>query len=1153
MAPKFENNSRKFWKKDTEGDLEEESLLQDGADTGLDADTTLSETTDASEPWGPSGMMAARGRIKKMLRDAEADSEETATDPVAEQDELAPQPEETEDVAEEEDPVLVAPPPDTETEEPTSDFVADDTTTEPVAEETTEELVEEDTTTESDAGDATPEPVAEETREEPADEETTTAIDAGDTTTEPVAEETTDEAVEEDTETGTGAGDTITDTEAGDTTSETDAENTTEDAGGDDTASQTEGEAALGEPVSVSRQVAPTALDGSGALTVAGGRVTTLSLPEAAADIAGVKITSLPTHGNVTVNPDYTLALVLSGSDYSGPLSFDYSVTHSDGSITSHTVELSVSQPTLEAGWGLGNHYMLATDANDDLVIEHGDNHRKLYISNGENGLTKADIAAMEGLSEGDITNDWLIANPEYGGSEDLPLQEDTVDPWPETSILGGSSWVLLERGHEYSKHWWGIGTKGESELHPRLITSWGSGERPVITTQNKIIKEPAEKIVVQNIQLEGGLSVLTSSNVILDGVKLTKEGLGVQGFDFTTVGWTIRNSEIVNVIKEAPVDPDNGWEGNANREAGSYIKNVEGLLLEGNIYLHNGWGEGYTGSPDNPMPPSMYSHNLYLQSDTRDVTARDNIFAQAASVGAQFRGGAFAENNLYLDNQAAFNVGDGNFSLLLDNIVTSAGFKDAEQIGAKDWGIRNESYDTSLLGNIVAHKADPNNPEEIAFKTLTKSNPAFNQYAPFFNDTIVYNWNGFEANIEGLDPAALDQVTIQNFALEFLGLDPADATANEDMGLYYKSGLIYDLMEYARANWQDGSLSSRDIIDWFQAGFGFEPRAEGETHHRFIPNDLGDGVRWDNRLNWSSDARPDDGDTVDLGGNWVNYAGTTALSALSLGPGGKLQVGQGKLTVEALEVGESGGMLFVERAGQFWTNGFAGEAMLSVDVSGGRFANTGEITGSFTMNVDGGQAILGVDNASFGIGNDSELRISGSSAKVGFDGAENGIATLMLEDGGSLSFLSDGNGFATLKEFRSGAWDQDGSNVHSGITLNGTLTLDLGGFAGNGRLELIEVDAIAGHFDAVSIHGLGGNRDAELVIDYAADLVMLELSNGSGQASISTIGDALDGSDEDAALWDELAAGLSPDPSSETTVVVFDDPIDPLNEMSFL
>ncbi len=116
----------------------------------------------------------------------------------------------------------------------------------------------------------------------------------------------------------------------------------------------------------------------------------------------------------------------------------------------------------------------------------------------------------------------------------------------------------------------------------------------------------------------------------------------------------------------------------------------------------------------------------------------------------------------------------------------------------------------------------------------------------------------------------------------------------------------IPDLADFLRAQ-ADGELDhyvdADLIIDFFQTGFGRRRRGSPGLPKtlRFIPNDLGDGIRWDNRLNWSTEDLPGtvSGDSVDLGGNWVNYGGTSTINDFDLGDGGTLDVTNGRLNVE--------------------------------------------------------------------------------------------------------------------------------------------------------------------------------------------------------------------------------------------------------------
>jgi hypothetical protein len=846
-------------------------------------------------------------------------------------------------------------------------------------------------------------------------------------------------------------------------------------------------------------------------VSVMAGRVHTLQI-ETSEPIASIKILSDPAHGNVTVNPDNSLAVVLTGTDETGQMSFDYRVSYADGSQDTQTMRLDVVPGEQAAGWATGaNHYMLETDAAGDLVIETGDNHREVYVSASEDALTLADIAALEGLDVPDITRDWLRVHTDYGSEPEMALAQDAGSLlWTEItdrSATPNSHWLLFERGYEY--HDFGRlvprGATGEDELHPIHITSYGEGAKPVLPSAI-IYQNTTENLVISDLHFEDGFTSLSGTNIILEDTILNGE-LNLQGYFSDEATFTLYDSAIYDAALDAPRNGST-WTG-GDREQGLFVASMEGLLVKDSLFDHNGWGAGYSEDMDgdSPQPINMFNHNIYVQNDNVDVTFTDNITSRASSIGLQLRSGGFVEDNVILDNNVAFNTlgGDykgagpiGNYTLMTGNLITSAGYREADVAqGAVWWGLDNSGQLSTLHENILTHLADPNNPEEQAAKpdghwALQSGHEAF------FDDTIIYNWVGssrpelrdkLDKNIEGLDRALLDQTTIQNYAAQLLG----QSTATID-----------DLASFLRLQeleLSDTDVTADDIIAYFQASFGIldDTRTQA-TELRFIPNALGDGVRWDNRLNWSTDDLPGavEGDSVDLGGNWVQYAGTNTLQGLDLGDGGKLSVTHGRLNVEGItQAGEEGGRFEISDAGQVWINGYSDTDTLEVSVDGGRFANTGQLSGNVSLTVEDGNAILATHGAVASLTDGAALHIIGDEADVGFDGTGGGSAALEVGQGGVLSFKAQNGEINTIEEFRSGAFGDD-SDVRSTVDLqNGTLQISLDAAINAGNHTLIDVDEITGVLDYINIDGLNDTRDASITVDYTAGKLFLSLSEG--------------------------------------------------------
>lgn len=865
---------------------------------------------------------------------------------------------------------------------------------------------------------------------------------------------------------------------------------------------------------------APVMLETDETAAVHGGRVTTL-VPTTA-DLAGIRILEQPEHGHVSVNPDTTLALVLTGTDHAGTLSFRYETTGPDGETARHDAALDVIPSPQERSWGTSvDHYMLPVDEAGRVIVEHGETHRKVYVSG--DGLTAADIAARSpDIEEDNVTAGWLDKNSHYGAREDMALAPDLgFALWGRLTRRGSesSNWLLLERGHDYDINVIPREVDGESPLHPLFIGAWGTGSKPEIIRGQKS-NFPAKNIVVQDVYFAKGFGFLgTKQNILYDNVEASG-GVGIQGTgEGGHTAITLRNSMIRDVWHSEPSGERGGrWGAIKNRASGLYTTKVTGFLFDGVIFDHNGFAPDFAldASVEDGHPPSMYSHNLYAQPSVLDATLRDSILMRGASFGAQFRGGAHVTDSVFLDNNVPLNVlgGDykdrgplGQYSLLDGNLVTSAAWRGRDpetgqrvpKIGAVNWGIRNSGLLTTLTDNLVVHASNPDD------ETDSRSGKSALRHVDdpehvFANDTVIWRWGWGEEgatsdNVDGRDPDRMNATTIERYTADLLG---TEAGAIEDLAGHLR-GL--DSAEYAAA--------SRDILAYFRAGFDIErPARDTAATLRFVPDMRGDGVRWDNRLNWDSGDLPGTmaGDSVDLGGNRVVFGGDVTLDDLAFGPEGGLTLTHGRLQVTG-EIGtDPGATIDIERAGQLWAAGITGEAPLTLAVAGGRFVNEGDFDSPAMLTATGGQTVLATGGAEFRAGDQTRLQIEGTAPRVGFDGDSDDPAIVRFDPGATLAFTAGADGVSAIEEFRSGAFG-DIPAMQSGVDLGGAaLQVDLTDLGEADALILVEADELVGTFESVDVQGLG-DRDAAVVINYRSDIVSVQLSPGTGQVSRSEVG----------------------------------------------
>lgn len=866
-------------------------------------------------------------------------------------------------------------------------------------------------------------------------------------------------------------------------------------------------------------------------LTATAGR--TMEITPLSADggspITAIRIVDDIANGHVSVTPQKGLSLVLTeAANSTTPQSFKYEVARLDGTKQVIEAKVDVSAGVQKGGWALGDkHYMLATDSNDRVVIETGDVHRKVFVTGAESGLTLAEIAQENGLTVDKITGAWLRDHPEYGATAGKALAVDAgMALW--TTITGNgqqtSHHLLFERGHNYADVTFplGRGVIGESELHPVVVTAYGTGTDPKLG-EIKAFHDVSKNVVFQGVDVAGAATILKGENILFDNLSF-KGDVNIQNVQ----GFTMRGTDVTDVHLDKPVDGGATWHPSLNRQGGMYVSNTSGLLLEKNFFDHNGWGDGYDPnlSATRPQPPSMYSHNIYLQYDNSDVTLRDTISMRGASFGAQVRSGGFIENNLFLDNNCGVSSlgGDydgagpiGNYTLFMNNVITSGAHKlVSAQQGGLTIGMEMRGRHSALVDNIIAHLENPNDPAEMAEKTIT--HPAYYNCDPgsVFDNTKVYGWDAktaaalstFNQNVGGLNPVSLDQVTIQNFTAKLLNKPGAS---------------IADLAGYLRdqAGGRLAHVVDSDVVNaFFRAGFGVGTTLRSTaTTLRFEPDARGDGVRWDNRLNWSSDDLPGtrSGDSVDLAGNLVRFSGlTTTLKDMSFGDYGLLKVTSGKLSVLGnMTTAGTRSELSVDQSGQVWVKGYADVDRLKIDVAGGRFANIGTVSGRIDMTVsDNAQAILATTGGRFDVLAGASLTIRGDDASVGFDGATAGSGSINFKDGAFLTFIADSTGLGKIGEFRSGAMGA-GSQVASTIMMDGTLTIDAAALsAKTGALsyELMAADRLGGAFDKVSVTGLNGTRDAVVTFNYTTDRVSVALGAlGAGTGKVSVVNTGTD------------------------------------------
>jgi len=322
----------------------------------------------------------------------------------------------------------------------------------------------------------------------------------------------------------------------------------------------------------------------------------------------------------------------------------------------------------------------------------------------------------------------------------------------------GYPDWILLKRGDTWTNENLGTLSKsGRNVNEPILLSYYGnSGDRPIIKTGDKtglyvhrvtsniaIVgldfyahkRDPHSPDFIDSEISEPGLRFLGGGeNILIEDtvVRFFKDNITIESYDGNTFkNFTLRGSIIKNSYSYT------------SHSQGLYLAGVDGILIEGNFFDHNGW------NLDIPKAEATkYNHNIYIQHSNigKNVVVRNNIIARGSSHGIQGRPAGLYENNLFIENSISLLIGDNEghpmdngFDAIARNNVILRGKKMNTTGNWKSttdaiWGmdIDSKSKNTLIEGNIIANVKDQGL-SQMAMKMVNSVT---------YNQNIIYKWH---------------------------------------------------------------------------------------------------------------------------------------------------------------------------------------------------------------------------------------------------------------------------------------------------------------------------------------------------------------------------------------------------------------------------
>ncbi|HEX4796007.1 MAG TPA: right-handed parallel beta-helix repeat-containing protein [Humisphaera sp.] len=365
----------------------------------------------------------------------------------------------------------------------------------------------------------------------------------------------------------------------------------------------------------------------------------------------------------------------------------------------------------------------------------------------------------------------------------------------------------------------------GKSADEPMVIGSYGSGARPLLMSGKEpgvsvnassdpeidhlaIIglhfyadaRDPASPTYVGRVNATG-IDVLTKTDgLLVEDCEIQDYGdnINVEKFYGPIENVSIRRNVIVDAYSTN------------SHSQGIYCNGVTNLLIEGNVFDHNGYNAAVPGAD-----PTWYNHDCYIASNNSNVTVDDNIFAEASGYGLQARSGGHVQDNLFLYDPVGMSFGLVNGASVtpggVNGIVNGNVIEGGANIGTiplgegMELGNTRAGYPTVVSNNIFTQGIN-RAPAAITLQygigdTNADSAVGINDLT--LQGNIIYNWyrgvhvdGGFTPGGTGL--RAFDGVRIQQNDFQLVG---GTAVAHDDP--FYKGQEL----------WSDNRYSSADQI----------------------------------------------------------------------------------------------------------------------------------------------------------------------------------------------------------------------------------------------------------------------------------------------------------------------------------------------------
>lgn len=358
-------------------------------------------------------------------------------------------------------------------------------------------------------------------------------------------------------------------------------------------------------------------------------------------------------------------------------------------------------------------------DANGWTILNPANADKIIYVSSSQGNDATGIVYTLPSSDIG--------SNPQNPGSTIKPFK--TVAAAEAKVSSGQAAWILFKTGDTFYEE---IHPKpGLSKTKPMVFSYYGTGTTvPLFKVgSGSAIKScckgfanlwviglsfyahtrnPADPAYI-NSEGSSGISfytgdIYTIENILIEGCTFRFFSNNVVQGAGTIRDFTIRRNIILDNYNE-----------HAHAQ-GLYAANLKGLVLEENIFDHNGWYKQSVNGDNNKAEgqATIFNHNTYF-ANVHNVIFHGNSFYRPSSIGTKWTANngiasstnLTITNNLYYDYEVAISLG-GNEAVpayrfkninISDNILSAPG-KSQQTNRTLGWGIEANDWDGGIIHN---------------------------------------------------------------------------------------------------------------------------------------------------------------------------------------------------------------------------------------------------------------------------------------------------------------------------------------------------------------------------------------------------------------------------------------------------------------------